>query len=124
MGELLRYAEGCLRTDSCALSSSTTVVCVKQVLDLWFKMIANDEKFFRRLYDKKLCCAGLICLLSVPCAQLPVALSASLHTVRTPSSRVADPLDSDLPMFFTSPHGLYNRSDVCCCRFCGRLLRC
>eukprot|EP00892_Ulva_mutabilis_P009974 jgi/Ulvmu1/7349/UM036_0009.1 len=54
---------------------------IAEVFTLWFNMIANDDKFFRRLYDKKLCCAGLICLLSVPQAQLPTPLTGSMHTV-------------------------------------------
>lgn len=53
-----------------------------QVFTLWFKMITSEDKFFRRLYDKKLCCAGLISLLSVPSNRLPGSLMGAMDKVR------------------------------------------
>lgn len=58
-----------------------THVRVLQVFSLWFQMITADDKYFRRLYDKKLCCAGLLCLFGLPGDRLPAAIAGALDKV-------------------------------------------
>jgi hypothetical protein len=52
-----------------------------QVFTLWFQMIKTEDKYFRRLYDKKLCCAGLLCIFNLPSTNVPPAISAALDKV-------------------------------------------
>lgn len=54
-----------------------------QVFEIWYKMLQDPEKFFRRAYDKKLSCTGLVCLLGVSADALPPTLTQSLPLVRT-----------------------------------------
>lgn len=52
-----------------------------QVFEIWYKMLQEPEKYFRRAYDKKLTCTGLLCLLGLPMESLPASLSSSLPLV-------------------------------------------
>jgi hypothetical protein len=54
---------------------------IMQVFEIWYKMLQDPEKFFRRAYDKKLTCTGLLCLLGLPMESLPASLSSSLPLV-------------------------------------------
>lgn len=52
-----------------------------QVFTLWFQMIKTEDQYFRRLYDKKLCCAGLLCIFNLPSTAVPPAISGALDKV-------------------------------------------
>lgn len=49
---------------------------------MWFKLLQQGDKTFRRAYDKKLGCVGLVSVLQVAPENLPPAVSQSLPMVR------------------------------------------
>jgi hypothetical protein len=59
-----------------------TVLTRVQAFEAWFRMLQDPEQFFRRAYDKKLTCLGLIAIVSLPLEALPKALAASFPLVR------------------------------------------
>ena len=66
-----------------------------QVFEIWYKMLQDPDKFFRRAYDKKLSCTGLVCLLGAPAETLPSALKSSLPLVRRFLSRAREHVNFD-----------------------------
>lgn len=97
-----------------------------QVLTWWFKMITNEDKFFRRLYDKKLCCAGLICLLSVPSSHLPAPLSGSMDKVCAPPPRILLSPQKFAPLCFAETSLAYLITKISCIEhwYCDRVPCC
>jgi hypothetical protein len=53
-----------------------------QAFEAWFKMLHNRESYFRRVYDKKLCALGLVCVVALPAEALPAPIVSSLPLVR------------------------------------------
>lgn len=44
-------------------------------------MIKTEDQYFRRLYDKKLVCAGLLCIFNLPSSAVPPAISGVMDKV-------------------------------------------
>jgi hypothetical protein len=78
---------------ACHCAMRNLIAVDTQVFELWFKMLHDQDKFFRRAYDKKLVCTGLVSLLALPVETLPAAIASSLPLVRPPLLHIsrADP---------------------------------
>ena len=57
-----------------------------QAFEAWFKMLQSSDAHFRRIYDKKLSCMGLVSIVALPPDALPPALVTSLPLVRSSDS--------------------------------------